>query len=200
MFTSHEIFMIYYALVTFSIHFFVLVFINNTISSRYFLLAYIFILPLIALYFEASQCILDKSVLSIFLLIYLSVCSLYTLKEIANSEQNDTRMDLAEELENLGYEFGYATFWNANIMTELTNGKIEMANLVSVSNLSYMFWGSKKENYTEIEGMVFLIVSNSEKEALKANTIAENQPVIYENDGYIVYHFDCQDDFLAYQN
>ena len=31
-------------------------------------------------------------------------------------------------LQDNGYTFGYANFWDANVITEMTNGQIEMVN------------------------------------------------------------------------
>ena len=98
-----------------------------------------------------------------------------------------------------GYTFGYASYWNSNIMTEVSDGVLEMANLWSLESLGDFKWSSKMSSYEPKEGKIFLIAENSELEALKEYGMLEKQEIIFENEDFKVLHFDSQAEFLAYR-
>lgn len=48
-------------------------------------------------------------------------------------------------LQDNGYTFGYANFWDANVITEMTNGQIEMVNTNIGQQLTPYNWLMSKK-------------------------------------------------------
>ena len=49
-------------------------------------------------------------------------------------EITDVQRERAAFLQESGLTFGYATFWNANVITELTNGEVEAVGISIAQN------------------------------------------------------------------
>jgi hypothetical protein len=96
-----------------------------------------------------------------------------------------------------GYREGYASFWNANVMTELTDGDIDVrcwgsnstTDLITVERtMPWLQW--KAHETTKPEGAVFVLFNNREREAF---TIVENLDegaILYRTDEYVLYGYD----------
>lgn len=141
------------------------------------------------------------------MMVYLAL--FYQLKE---KEYQNEKKEIANILVQEGYEYGYATFWNANILTELSNGKIEMhcfgdagkleeekyAAISNIENINQTFqWLQKIEHDTEIpEGKVFIILSNNELSCCNWKNSLEQRAPIYHSDDYVVYGFDTYHDMM----
>ena len=96
-------------------------------------------------------------------------------------------------LEN-GCRYGYSSFWNGNILTELSDGQIEMHNwgidISSVDDVNIASgWLQKTSHVNEIPvGPIFCLFSNSERNTPLARQM-EGAEVIYETDQFVVYRF-----------
>ena len=64
-------------------------------------------------------------------------------------DKNETKRPVAEFLAGNGYDFGFATYNNANIITELTNGEVEIGNIGDPEHLEYFKWSSPMKYYEE---------------------------------------------------
>ena len=67
-----------------------------------------------------------KIVIIITLLFLMSARSLFAYKKIVKRDKNNDLIQIAEFVKKENYREGYASFWNSNILTELTNGNIDM--------------------------------------------------------------------------
>ena len=96
-------------------------------------------------------------------------------------------------------DYGFATFWNANVTTELTNGKIELAGLEPDglnpdTNLRFNIqrWLNpvKFHNPLYHQGESFLLLTRAEWELAKAaeRPFSQLQPD-YEDDGFIIIRY-----------
>jgi len=109
--------------------------------------------------------------------------------------QNDNTAELRHINEMLcseGYTEGFATFWNGNIMTELSNGEIEMWVLNhSLNGFDdvYHWLQDKEHGIYQPASPYFLLIDNSEldRSDFIRNLDAKNR--IYTGDHYIVYTF-----------
>ncbi len=111
--------------------------------------------------------------------------------------------ETAEYLNQNGYWFGYGSHWNANILTEFSNGKIRCATIEDFDGLRIRPWLTCRENGAEAyEGKAFVILSNEEygreKEFL-AYAAKHGGGVTYQNAQYKVFGFDSIQPLLAYQ-
>ncbi len=96
-----------------------------------------------------------------------------------------------------GYREGYASFWNGNVMTELTDGQIDVrcwgssstADLVSVSRT--MPWLQRKDHETTTpEGPVFVLFNNRERNAFAIVRHLDDGAILYQTDEYVLYGYD----------
>lgn len=169
---------------------FVFVFSTSTMVPRYFLTIYIFLLPLLCFYLEKEEHFLDRFVVTTILVL----CMLFATGKVTISfitvDKNAEKRPVAEFLAQQNHTFGYATYWNANIMTELTDGKVEVANVGDAKSLEFFQWSSPKKYYAEHrEGSVFLLLTQEEyEEAVDAPTVKAGK-LIYEDGHYVVLNY-----------
>lgn len=196
---EHRTITVLFAGVSFVLHLFVFIFTTSTMVDRYFIPIAIFFLLVLAIYMEWEELAFDRVALCMVLGACLSLAGLKTYFSFLTNDKNASRYEVASYLVEEGYSFGYASYWNSNIMTEVSNGALEMANLWSLESLGDFKWSSKMSSYEPKEGKVFLIASKDELGALEQYDMLEKQTVIFENEDYTVLHFDSQEQFLEYR-
>lgn len=119
--------------------------------------------------------------------------------------------DIAQAMQEMGYETGYATFWNANVITELSDGNIEMyawtsaaEEVIDVDEV-YM-WLQKKDHLNTLpDGPVFIVFESSEMAAMslderllsKDNINKDVMYDLYSDGNYHVYGFDNHEAMVA---
>ena len=105
---------------------------------------------------------------------------------------------MAQFLQEQTYDFGYATYWNANILTELTDGYVEVANVHEVADMSMFYWSSPKMYYEKDyhDGKTFLLLTTEEAAMYKEADPVRGGKKVYEDDGYVVYHYDSVEELL----
>ena len=111
----------------FTVHSVFYCFTNAFLRNRFSLPVIFVTFPLIALYFEQvnwNKWISELIFTSMVLLTGLS--GLYFYYSHYNEDPLLELRRISKDLVDLGYYNGYASFWNANILTELSNGRIEV--------------------------------------------------------------------------
>ena len=196
---NHRRFTVLFAGVSFVLHLFVFVFTTSTMVDRYFIPIAIFFLLTLAIYMEWEGLVFDRVAVCLILGGSLALAGVKTYYSFVSNDKNADRYEMAEYLVEEGYTFGYASYWNSNIMTEVSDGALEMANLWSLESLGDFKWSSKMSSYEPKEGKIFLIAETDELEALKEYGMLEQQKIIFENESYCVLHFDSQAEFLTYR-
>lgn len=193
-------FTVLFAGISLVLHLFVFIFTTSTMVDRYFIPIAIFFLLVLAIYMEWEGRVFDRVAVCLVLGGSLCLAGLKTYYSFVTNDKNETRYEVADYLVSEGYTFGYASYWNSNIMTEVSNGELEMANLWSLESLGDFKWSSKVSSYEPKEGKVFLIAATDELYALEAWGMLEKQEVIFVNEDYTVLHFDSQAEFLEYRD
>ena len=92
----------------------------------------------------------------------------------------------ANWLKEQGYTKGCATFWQANVLTELTDGAIEMWQVEDLASLKMRPWLQKADHASPPEGRVFVLAGPGEiNQSLPWTGQAE---VVYSDEaGYVVF-------------
>ena len=196
---NHRRITVLFAGVSFALHLFVFIFTTSTMVDRYFIPIAIFFLLTLAIYMEWEELAFDRVLVCLILGGSLALAGVKTYYSFITNDKNEARYEMAEHLVQEGYTFGYASYWNSNIMTEVSNGQLEMANLWSMESLGDFKWSSKVSSYEPKEGKIFLIVGADELTYAEAYGMLEQQEIIYENESFTVLHFDSQEEFLAYR-
>ena len=87
---------------------------------------------------------------------------------------------------------------NANIITELTNGAVEIGNIGDPEHLEYFKWSSPMKYYEEgyHAGETFLLLTAEEcAEYAEAPALKQGEK-IYEDGSYTVYVFDSTENLM----
>lgn len=110
---------------------------------------------------------------------------------------------LSDSLVSQGYQYGYASYWNGNIMTELSEGRFEMFNWddyvdgkVDVEEL--YVWLQPVSHYDKKpDGKIFILLSAEEETLCPLVEYLTEDDVAYRNDAYVAYGFDSREDMLC---
>ena len=114
---------------------FVFIISDKNITSRYFIPFMIFYIPLTALLFEHAENsygYLKRVAIISGIALFIFGKTFLNYQNLALRDINTGRKGYIQYLLDKKLCFGFATFWNANVTTELSNGKIEMATLEPV--------------------------------------------------------------------
>ena len=95
-------------------------------------------------------------------------------------------------LEENGYTFGYATFWNSSVTEYLSNGTIEVGNLGGENGVAAPYeWLSNKAYYKPgyHQGKTFLLLARTEEAGMLNGdfTVMEDGVKVYEDEYYAIY-------------
>ena len=119
---------------------------------------------------------------------------LVPLSTVDEVRERQELISVADELESKGYTRGMATFWNSNVVTELTDGRVEMWSVENFDSLQTFGWLQDISHAQLPEGDVFLILT---KEEYKTLSDYVKPYVTMERDYYCVLEFDDDDDYAA---
>ncbi len=184
--------------VSFGLNVFVFIFTNSTMVSRYYLTILIFALPVVAFYMEEGGPKFDRLAVGAVLGMCLLLGSGKTVFSFLTVDKNEDKRAVAEFLEENDYNFGFATYWNANIITELTNGAVEVGNISNPEELIFFRWSSPMKYYEPgyRDGETFLLLTLEEAEEYSdAPAVLEGRQV-YEDAHYVVYLYESTEALL----
>jgi len=178
--------------VSFLLNVFVFVFTTSTMVPRYYLTIFIFALPILCFYMEDEKLFFNRTVVVLLLIGCFALATGKTVLSFITVDKNENKRVVAEYLESNGYEFGYATYWNANIITELTDGKVEIAHVGNPDTLEYFRWSSPMKYYENDykSGEVFLLVTKEEEADWADCEAFRVGRKTYEDAYYSVYLYD----------
>lgn len=110
--------------------------------------------------------------------------------------------EIATFLDKSDYKTGYSTYWNGNVLTELSNGEIDMYALnpsaLTVLNFSDLHvWLQKKSHFEYMpEGKIFLLLENTEIESCSWRDKLRDEDIILQTDNRTVYGYDSYEHML----
>lgn len=185
----------------FALNTFVFVFTTSTIVPRYYLTVFLFVPALLAVYLEEEKLPLDRFLVCAGLCGCMFLATAKTVYSYISTDKNENKRAVAEFLKEEDYTFGYATYWNANIMQELTDGAVEVANLYKAQDLDEFHWSSPSRYYEEgyHTGKTFLLFTVEEVQECAKLAVVREGKIVYEDAYYVVFHFDSPEEFAKYQ-
>lgn len=171
--------------VAFCLNVFVFVFTTSTMVPRYYITILIFALPVLAFYMESEKLKLDRAAVGVILIGCLLLGTAKTVASFVTVDKNEDKRAVAAFLEQNGYTFGFATYTNGNIITELTEGAVEIANVGDPQYLDFFRWSSPVRYYEEgyHRGETFLLLTAGEMTEF-AETAAVNEGAEVYDDGF----------------
>lgn len=121
-----------------------------------------------------------------FSILILSIPNLLWLK---NDNINKDRSESLKYLVQRELTFGYATYWNANISTELTDGKVKVASVYDfndMKNFNYLTYKDFKEkDYFEEE--CFILMTSEEYEQSLTSSVISGGTKEYDDGKFVIY-------------
>lgn len=197
---GQRLFVSIFLAVSLGLNLFVFVFTTSTMVPRYYITIFIFVLPMLCFYLEQEERYFDRMAVSLLLVLCLSLATGKTVLSYLTVDKNADRREVAAFLETHDYRFGYASYWNANIITELTDGAVEVANVGDAEHLEYFQWSSPMKYYEDgyATGEVFLLLTAEEvREAADAETV-KNGRIVYEDGAYTVLVYDSAQELMGF--
>ena len=176
------------------------VIINTGYTERYIILPFVFILPCLILFLKNNSISkLFRSILILSFSIIVITSSFLTYEIKVCSKESETRINLTNFLNENDYHYGYATFWNANVLTYLTDGKIELAHfgVLEEEKEDFSFfhtckWLTPERYYTDDFGnneKIIFIVSKNEFNLEPDRKIFANGKQIFEDEYYYIFEY-----------
>lgn len=144
-------------------------------------------IPLIPMILFLAMTKIDELKYVIGFVALIVLCSVSTLMPPtpAMIPTNEKELAVSTWLVDNGYENGYATFWNSNAVTQLTNGRVQMWTVTGLDSLDVERWLQLTSHSSEApEENAFILMSTEELEENKA--LFDGANVLYEDDNYIV--------------
>lgn len=197
---GRRLFVSIFLAVSLCLNLFVFVFTTSTMVPRYYITIFIFVLPMLCFYLEQEERYFDRVAVSLVLVLCLSLATGKTVLSYLTVDKNEDRREVAAFLEEHDYRFGYASYWNANIITELTDGAVEIANVGDAEHLQYFKWSSPMKYYESgyAIGEVFLLLTAEEiRGAADAETV-QNGRIVYEDEAYTVLVYDSAEALMGF--
>ncbi|WP_455500254.1 hypothetical protein [Gemmiger sp.] len=97
----------------------------------------------------------------------------------------------AEWLTENGYTQGYATFWNGNAMTELTDGKLEVWTIQNLDSVYVPNWLQPKDHLTTDPEHPFLLIDTETDDAAEDSKLVQygDCTEVYNDGRFVIYDF-----------
>jgi hypothetical protein len=145
---------------------------------------------------------LSGAVLTLLTLLLIG-CGVFNYYPRMRAYTGNPRKDAVDAIVAQGYRSGYATFWNANIAVELSDGQLEMwawtdypEDITDVDALPE--WLRKVSHDTEPEGKVCVLLSTGEAEKFSFTADIPSDHVIFVSDDYTAYGFTSVEELKTY--
>ena len=174
-------------------------FISDTeITSRYLLMNFVYVIFVLGVLIKTN-----KKALSV--LFVLCILVFYNTGRFVINLRNDVRngdlLNIRELLYDNDSRNGYASFWNANVLTELSNAEIEVWDYgfgLDVFNPDRMHeWLQLKEHMVKRpEGKTFLIIDKGLNDINREIEEANSDYLKYEGKRLDLYIFDCNEQLV----
>ena len=178
---------------------------SKTFIARYMVLAVIFGVIAVFAYFNERGEKAQKSGRIIAGLMALALlCGALNYNEMRKIDETKGLREAAQVIAEQGYTQGYATFWNANVVTELSNGQLEMwhwndgkQEIADLEDFNDIYpWLQEKSHLTEVpSGKVFALLSANEDYYFEFTKKFSQDNVIYRAENYYDYGYR---DYIAY--
>ena len=185
---------------------FILLYLFTSLSyiNRYNLPIIILSIPMIAILFQNTglKAVTNYAAITIFVL--LITCSGYVFyKEESKIDITAEFRSIVAALQEEDCTEGYSTFWLSNVLTELSNGDIEVWHWKSSDSKGYISAESiddtddwlqpKSHDDTHPEGKLFLLFTTAEWENTPWTEKLSTEDIIYQSDEYIVIGYENYD-------
>ena len=132
--------------------------------------------------------------------VVLTASAMQITSTMKHPEITDVQRERAAFLQESGLTFGYATFWNANVITELTNGEVEAVGISIAQNekgqgvprVSEWLEAQENRRMERPDERVFMLLTEAESERLDDFLKKSGAQARYTRDGMTAYEIESQ--------
>ena len=122
--------------------------------------------------------------------------------ELKKTDKTSDLLDVVNHIDTDKYKTGYATFWNANVLTELSDGKIDMyaweTDAEKLDELDDLYWWLQtKDHHHYPESPLFLLFTTDEYRKSPICNNLDPTDIIYQTDSYISFGYDSYYDAIS---
>jgi hypothetical protein len=113
---------------------FIFIIVDEPVTQRYFIPFMILYIPIVCIIFkniETGVHRLKRVAIISGIALFIFGQSFLNFQSMARQDVNSIRSGYIQYLETAKLDYGFASFWNANVTTELCNGQVEIAGLDS---------------------------------------------------------------------
>lgn len=175
---------------------------NRMMIHRYMIPAVYMMFPAISICLDQEREKIRKLGCLAVILFFFAVGGLRTFYSLAANDINANRYASIQFLQQSDLHFGFATPWNAGVVTELTDGDIEIVNMRDIENGIPMLETCPKkwfyEDYT-FTGRPFLFLTQEEYEMHRSADVVSRGELVYEDDYFVIFLYDSKDEVCSYQ-
>lgn len=188
--------------------------------ARYNVPVAVMAVPLIVDWFENNNTNIIVRYVYVVFAVLMIICGLDNYRLCANSENKELLanintgrvnnntvelQDVVYMLNNKGYKNGYSYYWCGNVITELSNGDIEMwilgpggdgTNELKTLDERYKWNQLKSHVGTSPEGKVFIIFNQDELDYSEITKRLDWDNMIYNSDNYTVYGYESNEELV----
>ena len=132
--------------------------------------------------------------------VVLTASAMQITSTMKHPEITDVQRERAAFLQESGLTFGYATFWNANVITELTNGEVEAVGITIAQNekgqgvprVSEWLEAQENRRMKRPDERVFMLLTEAESERLDDFLKKSGAQARCTRDGMTAYEIESQ--------
>ena len=132
--------------------------------------------------------------------VVLTASAMQITSTMKHPEITDVQRERAAFLQESGLTFGYATFWNANVITELTNGEVETVGITIAQNekgqgvprVSEWLEAQENRRMERPDERVFMLLTEAESERLDDFLKKSGAQARCTRDGMTAYEIESQ--------
>lgn len=171
--------------------------------TNYLIPSLIFIPLICTIVLVNFQCSLQfKRVLSVLLIVLLTFCGIDTCRTYNRGEDCHELQQISASLVQDGYTEGYSTFWRGNLVTELSNGKLDMrvwdaADSMDITSVNE-FLQLQSHATTVPHGKTFIIFNKyfGEHTDIPLATWLQSEDIYWDSKDFLVYGYENYDVML----
>ncbi len=173
-------------------------------TERYCVPLTVFVGPVVAVGLQHTK---NKAALLACLWIFLIAAQSHAVFSLRDSWSRNAaeRMEIVDRLEQCGYRDGYATFWNANVFTALSNGAIrihswgdeDILKKIDDVDVTGKWLQPVAQDYEVPSGKVFLIFGSDQLDSCRWRPNLSDEDRLFHSKHYDIFGYESYEELCS---
>lgn len=183
--------------------FFLYLFTSMPCNARYNIPLVVFCPPLVVAFFLQRAAQRRWRIVAVCVLCGLGLSAAFFYHQLRTVDENVGHRKAVDFLVSQGYTEGFATFWNADVCTELSNGALELwawpEDNTELTDPLAVHPGLQLISHrtTPPEGRLFVLFSSEEMQSFTLPQRLDSSRVLYADSDFTIYGYDSYDAFVS---